>query len=346
MSNPTQQNGIANAFHLLNGEVEVETDFIRSNAYLQEGDCAFVAGSLIEGIGNRYSDVDVHVITKRLRLEKDIRWKDHFRVLSPERSILTGNSPEAPVFLIHTVVPGNHIKVDVEYRTYSEISGLMATINSTFQYATSSPLLLTKYLPQRELAFIHRLFNSADIAGESSLLGLRNEIDRRKFEYLMYRWKASDYSVLLDMLGAWEDLDWIRCADLARENAVTQFHAYSHLCGNTNYHRKWILSYARRCDIEQRLVQGFQSILTSGFADEKGGKDFVIRSLDFVDEIFEATNKRLEALEIVPSGALAINLIEDGHREDAGEYSDMEVAYRKKPYGVAGVPTREWFLNV
>lgn len=331
-------------FSLLQGKVVLPSSFIIDNAYLRNADSAFVGGSLIENIGNRYSDVDVHVVTDTLRTESELDLKKHFRVLSTDRSILSGSEADASVFLIHTVIPNTHIKVDIEYRTLDDANDLANQICNTFKYASQSLVLLTKYMNTRDMAFIHRLFNSVTLTGENALLALKDRIGKYRFQYLMYRWKASDFSVLLDMLGAWEDKDWIRCIDLARENMVTQFHAYSHLCGNTNYHRKWIMTYAKSNYVEAELVNRFEYLLTSSCGNsESEMKSYIAATLDFVDTIFLASSSRLQLDSRFVSGAKASDLIKRYLREEVGEYSEMEVAYRRKAYGVLGNPTKEWF---
>ena len=331
-------------FSLLGGSVVLPRQFVLDNAYLREGDSAFAGGSLIEGIGNRYSDVDVHVITDTLLQEKEIAPQRHYRVLSPDRSILTGQSPEAEVFLIHTVIPGSHIKVDIEYRTWAEIDKLAASVRETFDYATESLVLLTKYMNARDMAFIHRLFKSPALRGDMGLERVKAAIGALKFSYLMYRWKASDFSVLLDILGAWEDGDWVRCADLARENMVTQFQAYTHLCGNTNYHRKWIITYARRTSVDEKALTRYLELLTASCGTEEARlKAYILETIDFVDEVFAASHRALLAQPAFPSGVTACEAIDEYLRLEAEDYSDMEVAYRKKAYGVIGLPTRAWF---
>lgn len=331
-------------FKLLLGRVILPRRFILDNAYLKRTDAAFVGGSLIEGTGNSYSDVDVHVITDTLLHEGEIDPQRHYRVLSPDRSLLTGANPDARVFLIHTVIPGSHVKVDIEYRTKREIEQLATLVRDTFGYAIQSLVLLTKYMNARDMAFMHRLFNSHALCGERALGRLRDHIGLTRFAYLMYRWKASDFSVLLDVLGAWEDRDWIRCADLARENMVTQFQAYTCLCGNTNYHRKWIISYARRTPVEPRLLDRYLSLLTTSCgASPTEQQAYVLATFDLVDDIFEASHPLLTQEPSYPSGASACAAIDEYFRAEAGNYSDMEVAYRKKAYGVRGTPTREWF---
>jgi hypothetical protein len=331
---------------LLKGQVILPRRFVLDNAYLRKDDAAFVGGSLVEGTGNRYSDVDVHVITADLRRDCEIDPGRHYRVLSPDRSILNGLTSDQEVFLIHTVIPGTHIKVDIEYRTWREVEGMASAVRDTFDYAVRSLVLLTKYMSVRDMAFIHRLYHSAPLAGVRPLGELRDSIGRHRFEYLMYRWKASDFSVLLDILGAWEDGDLVRCLDLARENMVTQFQAYSHLCGSTNYHRKWIITYASRSGVAKALLERYLALLTRGCADAvESQRAYVLDTLDFVDDIFDASQERLALRPEYPSGHEACAAIDESMRNEAGDYSEMEIAYRKKAYGVRGTATRNWFTS-
>lgn len=332
------------ALALLGGEVHLPLSFVLDQAYLRQGDAAFMGGSLIEGTGNRYSDIDVHVVTPALRIEREIDLRSHYRVLSRDRSILRGTTPESDVFLIHTVIPGTAVKVDIEYRTADEIERLIAEVRNIFDYARKALVLLTKTMPVRDMAFIHRLYNSTDIFGAGRLATLRSEIGIHRFAYLMYRWKASDFSVLLDLLGAWEQGELVRSVDMARENLVSQFQAYTHLCGNTNYHRKWILPSADKLALDQDLRRRFTDLLLAGpLACDEDRRAFILATLDFVDELFALEGRILASNHRYPSGREACALLDAHFREEAGDYSDMEIAYRKKAYGVPGLPTRAWF---
>ncbi|MFV8907666.1 hypothetical protein ABQ333_20765 [Serratia fonticola] len=341
MSTCNVENG---SVEMLDGELILPLQYIFDNAYLKKSDAAFIGGSLIENTGNNYSDVDVHVITETLLREKDIELGRHYRVLSSDRSILTGSKPSEDVFLIHTVVPGSHVKVDIEYRTLVDIEKLAAKVRETFDYAVQSLVLLTKYMDNREMAFIHRLFNSIDLCGDDSLNRLRHQIGKHRFEYLMYRWKASDFAVLLDLLGAWEREDWVRCADMARENMVTQFQAYTHLCGNTHYSRKWIITYAKRYTNEVSLFERYITLLMAncGLSSESQ-REYILSTIDFVDEIFKASHEILKLEPSFPSGSSACASIDEYFKTAIDTYSEMEKEYRKKAYGISRQPTRNWF---
>ncbi len=331
-------------FRLLNGAVVLERGFILDNAYLAPGDAAIVAGSLIEGIGNVNSDVDVYVLTDRRRRAGEIAYRQHFRAFGPNMALLTGQDPDAEVFLLHTVIPGEKIKVDIEYRTWAELDDLVARVDGLFQVARGSIISLLTSLDRRSLALVHRLHNSRTIRDTPALTRLGDRLSKAKFTYLLYRWKGSDYSVLLDMQGAWDDGDLIRCADMARENMVTQFHAYTHLCGNTSYNRKWIITYAKRLNVEGDLLEQYLDLLTCeiGRTDARL-RAYILATLDLVDEIFAACSRRLEAQPLYPSGPAALAALEQFKDAAAGDYSETEIAYCKKAYGVPGNPTRHWF---
>lgn len=329
---------------LLAGSVDLPVGFILKNAYLQDGDAAFVGGSLIEGIGNRHSDVDVHVMVREPLTAATIDPSKHYRVLSRDRSLVIGDNPNLDVFLIHTVIPGTQIKVDIEYRTFVEVEQLASSVGELFAYATRSLVLLTKTLPVREMAYLHRLFNCTDISNAEYLDALRGRVGRSRFMYLMYRWKASDFSVLLDILGAWENDELTRCADLCRENMVAQFQAFSHLMGNTNYHRKWILPYASKAGITPALIARYETLLMGpNAAASPDIKVYILATLDFCDELFRMGIPLLESREEYPSGEAACRSLDVHAREDAGEYSSMEIDYRKKAYLVEIPATRNWF---
>lgn len=330
--------------NLLGGTVALKCEFILENTYPRSNDAAFVSGSLIEGIGNINSDLDVYVITDQLLRERDIDRRRHFRVFDPARSILTGSNPDAEVFLIHTVIPGERIKIDIEYRTWTEVEALTKTVRDMFVYACESLISLTKVMNSRDLAFIHRLFNSKGLRNDMALGHLRSLIDIVRFRYLLYRWKVADYSVLLDMQGAWSDRDWIRCADMARENMVTQFHAYTHLCGNTSYNRKWIIPYARRLNVNKSLYDRYLSLLTAGAGQSEGElRAYILATIDFVDDVFDACSSVVKKEPCYPSGWVALSAIDEYLRTELGDYSENEIAYCKKPYGVHSAPTRSWF---
>ena len=334
----------ADRITLLDGEVHVDIGFIRDNAYLRKNDALILGGSLIEGIGNRNSDVDAYVLTKSLRKVHEVEFDSHFRIFSPRQKILKKDNADEEVYLIHTVLPGHKIKVDIEFKQWDEAFAIFDQINSLFTYATNTLISLTAPFDRRDLAFAHRMHNSIVASGHDQIGKMFDRLSRLALQYLMFRWKVADYSALLDLQGAWIQGDLVRCADLARENMVTQFHAHTHLCGNTNYNRKWILTYALKHGVDPVLYQRYVALLMSGPGSDKAEiRRYIHATLDFVDLLFEANSRELARQPLVPSGQDAIERIDAYWAEDAGDYSHDELVYAKKSYGEATAPTRAWF---
>lgn len=319
---------------------------ILKEAYLKPGDAAFVGGSLVEGVGNRYSDIDVHVLVDRPLLSQEISIGSHYRVLSPSRSILRDGDIGQEVFLIHTLVPGTQIKVDVEYRTYSDFDRLADRVLAIFDYAATSPMLLTKDIDHREKAFLNRLFNSVDLANESRLQELRNKISKERLTYLLYRWNASDFSKLIDLVGAFENSEFDRACDLARERLITEFQAYLHLCGCTNFNRKWLLTYSSRTPVNADLSARFKrQFLVDGYDLVNRPEEFIRDTVVLVDDVMLGSADILCSCPLYPGRDRVLGLIDGalGATDDA--YALAEAEYRKKAYGVPGRPTWELFAR-
>lgn len=322
--------------------IDLPFEEILASCYPRADDIIFVSGTLVEGIGNRYSDIDVYVITDRYRSSAEVDLSRHHRVLSPARDIIRGGADPQDVMLIHTVVPGTAAKIDVEYKTFDEVQDLFARVHDIFTYASQNLILLTKRLTDREEAFIHRLFNCVPVQNPAALGELLKGIRLSEYSYLGYRWVASDFAVLLDIAGAWSAGELDRAVELARENAFTQLAGYLRLRGLTNFRRKWLLTYLERMDVAGIRARFIELMYMRGADDTLAKADYVRRALDFVDDLFSLAHPVLAAMSGVPSGARALDLLRRDRKADglANEYADWELAYRSKAYGLAGAPTR------
>jgi hypothetical protein len=330
--------------HILNNTIAVDVDFIKSQCYLKSNDIVFLAGSLVEGMGNLYSDLDVYVVTDELRSSTSIDIGRHYRVLSTDRDIMREGSPPKPVLLIHTVLPNSKIKVDVEFRTFKDLGLLNHRINTMFEYACDNLIMLSKRLEPREEFIIHRLLNCIPIVNEGAISDLLSGFSRSQYAYLSYRWFASDFSVLLDLLGAWHQGHLQLAADIAREQIIQDVTGYLCLLGVTNIRRKWTLSYLEKVAIDPALKQRFLDCFFFTDTDTKQKKlQYVEKALDLVDDIFDASQPLLEQIPSVPVGDRALaKLRQEVNMDPSGgeDYVEMEYGYRSKPYGRRGTPTR------
>jgi hypothetical protein len=329
---------------LLNDTIAVDVDFITSQCYLRPNDIVFLAGSLVEGMGNQYSDLDVYVITGELRSSTAIDVGRHHRVFSTDRDIMREGSSPKPVLLIHTVLPNSKIKVDVEFRTYKDLQLLYARISTMFEYACDNLIMLSKRLESREEFIVHRLLTCTPIINGDAISDLLSGLSRSQYAYLSYRWFASDFSILLDLLGVWHQGHAQLAADIAREQVIQEMTGYLCLLGVTNIRRKWLLPYLEKVAIDPALKQRFLDCLFFTDTETQQKKlHYIEKSLDLIDDIFDASRPLLEQLPSVPSGERALSkLRQEVNMDPSGgaDYAEMEFDYRSKAYGRRCAPTR------
>src|ERR1700743_3329478 len=188
---------------VLDGQLQVDTSFVLDNCYAAEGDAVIMAGSLVEGMGNRYSDLDVYVFCESPKLSSAVNLDGHYRVISNARKIVRDRDGDCEVMLVHTVLPQSGVKVDVEFKTYRELAQLQVRVDEIFAYARQNLVLLSQRLSFREESLMHRLFTGTVLLGAQKLEDFRSGFSKAKYCYLAYRWSASDFSVLLDLMGSW-----------------------------------------------------------------------------------------------------------------------------------------------
>lgn len=332
--------------HLLDGELSVDMRLIKDQCYLNPEDIVIVGGTLVEGIGNRYSDIDVYVITRELREGASIDLSRHHRVISVNREIIRNSADNRRVLLIHTVIPGSLVKIDVEFKSVDELASLFSRVRQIYEYACENLILLTMQLGERERLFIDRIFKCIAIQNEEAFSDLISEISRWQACYLEYRWVASDFRYILDLLGAWNRGEIDRAVDIARENTFLQTAGLLHLTGLIKIGRKWLPHYLEESAfVNDDLKKRFRNLFyLRGTETLEGKQCYVEESLDFVDTIFSASQCLLEANSTFPSGTEALNCLSRDRADLRGNtgqaYAEMEYAYRAKAYGVQGAPTK------
>lgn len=340
-------------YRFLNGRVVVSRQFILENCYAKASDVCVLTSSIVEGMGNRYSDLDVYVICQERPRVKEIEIEKHHRVLLDDRRIVAADSrssigDEEEVFLIHTALPGSEVKVDVEFRTWEEVDGIRSEFEEIFRYAVQNLELLTRVLTDREASFLHRLGRGVPIYNAQAFERLRSQIDPSKLAYLCYRWIASDFSVLLDLAGAYHNGEFDRCVDLCRGNVLREMQAFLHLHGVTNPDPKWMLFYLHRVleedgDLKKRFFD-FYYLLETG--SETLDRRYCRRSLEFVDELHMRSRPLLNANPLVPSGAQAVKILARRYAGEGREdrFATLERMYRSRVYEEPGFSSR-WLLD-
>ncbi|GGX57587.1 hypothetical protein [Saccharospirillum salsuginis] len=343
-----------NTIKILNDQVDVPVEFILDNAYAGEDDLVLATSSLIEGIGNKYSDLDIYVFKTQLPTAGQIKHSKHHRVLTTNRTIVSGSNindvEDEEILLVHTVIPGTDIKVDVEFKTFQSIEKIADKVDSLFEYSVNNLEMLSKQLLPRENSIIHRIFNALPVKNESKLSEIQSLFSKEKYCYLAYRWLASDFSVLLDIFGALSKRELDRAVEMSQCNLKSQLQAFLHIKGCTNVDPKWMYTYLHESDCEEirhlrasffDLVYFFGYDMTQNLDKEK----YVLDCLDFCDRIFDYTVEVLNEYSLTPDNDNSLTLLAERYNVndiDDSSYEYMEYTYRSKVYTKGTEPTRSW----
>ena len=334
--------------------LEISVDQLLAIAQADGEDSVFACGSLVEGIGNGYSDIDIYVITKLAVVgERALALRGSWRSISSSRKILssTENSRyDDPIFLVHVPLKEMPTKVDIEYRTRSEVAVVRAAIGSIYEYAVNNLELLTVSMDLRDRMIVHRLSCGINISSPLDVSFCRSDLE--KFTYLLYRWVASDFSVLIDCLGAWQAGEMSRSALIIRDKMAQEMMGLMNLAGLTTQHVKWLLSYltpdSKFCSLSsntdiKKLAPTFIALYAEVDWSSKAYATYVLECADHIDRIYDAVTIRL-AMSPFPSGEEARHALRKSIRiSKETEYAGLELEHRLLPYGERSRPLREMF---
>jgi hypothetical protein len=330
---------------LLGGRLIIPEELLRRCSLVDTRICAFLGGSLIEGMGNIFSDLDIYSVGDALPRLADFADGDIHRLLTPDRRILRpGDHPETQVFLAHYSLGASRMKVDVEFQSIDNVMALAERVRELHAYAATNLVLLTRKLAEREEDFVTRLLNGRPLAAPEMFAKMQTWFDRKQFLYLAYRLRASDFAHLLDLMGAWSEGDADRAVDLARENMITQMQAYLHLKGMMNPRRKWLLKFVDRLLVDEaELADRFRRLFF--FNGKENAEQFLHETLNLIDELYARSERLLIENDSAPTGSKALALLLKDRKLSDSQYADLEFEYRAKVYGQPGRPTREFLLE-
>lgn len=326
-----------------------DSSVIDLNAYLmplkiKPDDIVIASGTLVEGIGNEYSDIDVYIITDKIRNSSDIDITNFFRAISPGKEIIQ-KGEHKDILLVHLPVEKTGVKVDVEFKTYDDINSIAEQFKENYGYAVNNHILLTKEMPERQMSFMHRIHNCICLHNNDALKEIKSKFPVSVLNYFLYRLNASDFADFLDITGAWRKDEIERCVDLARENLIKQMLAYTCLMGNTDYKRKWLLTRMQQVGVDERLSKQFLTL----FLRNKlmTDKNYIIETLRMVDEIFFASaqffNNTTDPL--IPNSQVVLSWLEQERKKCVKEYEFAEVDYRCKAYNLESQWSTEKYLD-
>jgi hypothetical protein len=222
------QNGAS--IELLEGRILVDPSELLRRSRATNRDVVVLSGTLLEGFGNLYSDLDLYVIG------------DH----------LPTNGPDVPAALVvredgrvrrinETLTSSANILLDVQYYTFRELDTLARSLNALYLESRQSTKRFRKTLHHEDEDLIHKLLTGKVLQDGTDAFDAHKTFDPGMFCFLKYRNEVGGYPEFRDLVGSWTAGDLDTCLYNTRGYLISQISGMMFLAGSTNPRPKWFI---------------------------------------------------------------------------------------------------------
>jgi hypothetical protein len=338
----------------------ISVDEIKSKVICSKEDIVVISGSIVEGMGNLFSDIDVCVICEELPVVNQMKGSSNFMVLVNDENLSfrekmvpiqkINNQPDAdmrPVENTYRHVDDLGTRADVDYVTREHFEELMSRIHKEYVACGENYNFIETQISRFDLRYVHRILTGVVCAGESSLEKVLQKNIAMELSYVLFRSNLTSYSDFQDIIGSFAAQRWDQTLFLIRGHIHKQLQALTHLYGNTNYNPKWVSTYAERIsEINEKILPEYRKLIRIKVGDEISHEDYIRQCLDFSDLVFESMRKKMKSNDCGYSPEIFLQLmrgvISRGKVTDPHVLAVLE--YGSKPFNENTPPSRD-FLN-
>jgi hypothetical protein len=215
---------------LLNGRVRLDPTDLLSHSRAESQDVVVLSGTLLEGIGNLYSDLDLYVIAEQLPPK------------APDSLALQVVREDGRVRRINEDLENAaNTVLDIQYYTFRELATLARSLNELYAESKRGTRIFRKTLHPDDEDLIHKLLTGTTLQDGSGRFNAREIFDAGKFCFLKYRNEVGGYAEFRDLVGSWTDGDLDSCLYNIRSYLISQVSGMMFLAGNTNPRPKWFV---------------------------------------------------------------------------------------------------------
>lgn len=228
---------------------------------VEEGDLAYISGSIVEGFGNPYSDLDIFVIKKTIENVEAQFIKDDFRI---------------------RIIVINNTRFDVEYHPMDKV---LRYVSLTQQFNPTSHEEMDR-LNLDIIDFLHRLRIAIPIYGEQQLKSLQSAISLENLCACLKNWQMRTYnSNLMDCKGMLDINDLDTCVSWARQTLCNAVDVCLAVNLDTNPSEKWrFRKLERLLGKNSSIYQNYQTYLLKQ-VPEYQKKEYIEEILTFASDL-------------------------------------------------------------
>ncbi|MDF9302027.1 hypothetical protein P5P81_05600 [Tritonibacter mobilis] len=321
----------------LDDSLVIHSDEILERSVAGPDDIVILSGTLVEGIGNAHSDLDVYVIGDDLPTAESVGERNYLEVV------------DGKVRAYYDYLPTGSFGFDVEYYSKSELTEMLAQVDDLYARSLKSTKILRQTLVYTVMDALHKVHVGECLCNEHRLRGLVPEDSWRKLSFVLYRNKIGGYPEFKDIMGAWKSGDFDTALENARTYLLRQAGALCHLTGSTNAKPKWALQMLKR--VPSNLAPLSDDILTwlwKGFETPEKKREGVLEACGLIERIYRESNAYLDqATGIGFSCAQALTLTEREYQREAfkDQQTGQEFEHRRRLFSAEGRDLRAFFLD-
>ena len=224
---------------LLDGRISIDIEELLSHGRVETRDVVVLSGTLLEGIGNLYSDLDLYVICEQLPPQ------------GPDGPAMQVVREDGRVRRINeTLERAGNMLLDVQYYTFRELATLTRSLNELYSESRRSTRIFRKTLHPDDEDLIHKLLTGKTLQDGTGRFNAREIFDAAKFSFLKFRNEMGGYAEFRDLVGSWTDGDLDSCLYNIRSYLVAQVAGMMFLAGKTNPRPKWFVRKLASLDPE------------------------------------------------------------------------------------------------
>ena len=267
---------------LLGGRIVVDPYELLGRSHATDQDVVILSGTLLEGFGNLYSDLDLYVIAEDL----------------------PNKGPDTPAMLViredgcvrrvnETLDDPANILLDVQYYTFRELDTLARSLRTLYQESRQSTQIYRKTLHHEDEDLIHKLLSGRVLRDGTGEFDANRIFDTGMFCFLKYRNEVGGYAEFRDLVGSWTDGDLDTCIYNTRGYLISQVSGMMFLAGSTNPRPKWFLRRLASLRAEYTDIKdGVMSWIEGAHRTELEKREAVA----FACELIDATYKHVRSL--------------------------------------------------
>lgn len=250
---------------------------------IPENELVFVGGSLIEGIGNKLSDIDIFVITSDIGKIKKENLEYEFEDVS---------------FMFEKI---NGINCDVEIWTFEDFSRIVSQINKVDFMSTSNRIMneIKGIDFSRACSLIHRMKHGQCVQNEIMFNEWINKINFEKYHMLKIRYYLANAEAKHDdIIGNLSNESNLTALFVAKEYLI--YHAMSllHAYGVSIDRKKWVFKKIQELSIQHSNIAILSGKIVENYfvANMDKPENSVMKILELCEEINNEIEERTEGV--------------------------------------------------